>query len=99
MEPSRDDLQTRLTALLQAEFTSALVDLETYSSANVGGALVWQGFDSLDQVARQSALWNVLRHRLDKAEQARVAPIITVTPNEWEMLTSEEADSIGAASA
>ena len=67
---------------VQSAFPDVEADVD-YSrrSGKVSGVLVWQGFDSLDQLDRQKKLWDVLRSKLGP-DATKVSFIFTYTQRE-----------------
>ena len=73
----------RLTALLKQNFPGAEIELERARPApRVGGFLIWDGFERMDQTKRQTHVWQVLRESLSAEDQGRITAILTVTPAE-----------------
>jgi hypothetical protein len=85
-----DDLSERLTDQLQQSFPSAEISFDPVYAPKLGGLLVWQGFDNLEQLARQHHLWSVLRAHLSPDEQLRITAILTMTPAEMAIMNEEE---------
>lgn len=73
----------RLTRVLREAFPGATVRLDKVSSSDkVSGFLVWNGFGGVDQIDRQSRLWQILRARLSAEEQMKISAVLTLTPSE-----------------
>lgn len=85
-----DDLPDRLTYLLRQNFPGAEISFDPVYAPKLGGLIVWQGFDNLEQLARQHQLWSVLRAHLVPDEQLRVTAILTMTPTEMAIMNEEE---------
>jgi acid stress-induced BolA-like protein IbaG/YrbA len=78
-----DDLVTEIRAILERQFPGARVDIEeTVPGRKVGGEVISELFDDLDQVDRQSAVWDTLRSNLNKEQLSQVGVILTLTPFE-----------------
>lgn len=74
--------EARINRRLEQSFPGATVELETPYDDRVGGVLLWDGFQGVDQIDRQRRLWKALRSGLTQGEQLRVTAILTVTPSE-----------------
>ena len=72
----------RLRQLLERVFPGATVELEVAAPEKVGGFLIWNGFDQVDQVERQRRLWTAIRGELSREDQLRITAILTLTPDE-----------------
>ena len=78
-----EDFIQKLTALLLAQFPGAQLDIERATpGTKVGGFLIWPGFEGKEQIDRQTNVWDVLRGKLPREEQLRIAAILTMTPQE-----------------
>ena len=73
----------RLQRLFAGRFPGATAELEKVTPLKkVGGFLVWDGFEGVEQIDRQRRLRTVIRENLPPEEQAKVTTILTVTPAE-----------------
>ena len=77
-----EELIKRLRQLLERVFPGATVELEVAAPEKVGGFLIWNGFDQVDQVERQRRLWTAIRDELSREDQLRITAILTLTPDE-----------------
>jgi len=78
-----EPLPRKLKRVLAERFPRARIVLERTTPLNkYSGIITWDGFDGLDQVDRQTALWKVLRANLDKDEQLKITAILTMTSSE-----------------
>ena len=76
---------------LVKSFNQAVVRLTSIpASGGVGGFIVWDGFDDLDEKERQDRIWAVLRSELTPAEQMELSAIFALTSQEFQR-TQEEA--------
>ena len=83
MEP----LIQRLNQILQQEFPGSIPELEVVKPLQkVGGFLLWDGFDDLDQLDRQRKVSEVIREQLPPHEAVRVTTIFTMTPAEADVM-------------
>lgn len=72
-----------LHELLEREFPGSTIELEQASPLDkVGGILIWDGFDQMDQFDRQRLLTKRIRDNLKRDEQIRITTILTLTPAE-----------------
>ena len=81
----------KLRKVLQETFPGAAVrDLgRPAGSRRIGGLLLWDDFEGLDQIDRQRKLWGLLRAQLTPEEQREVSLIITLTPREFEAIMAD----------
>jgi hypothetical protein len=84
-----EDFIQKLTKLLDDSFLGAEFEWEPASERRVGGLMIWNGFDGLDQSVRQRSVWKVIRDKLAADEQLRISAILTLTPEE--MASAREA--------
>ena len=88
-----DDLVTKTTELLRAEFPGSDVEIETWKASDrLSGSLTWKGFLGKDQVKRQRKVWKALRAHLSPDEWARIAAIFTFTPAEMAVMREDTGD-------
>lgn len=85
-----EDLPERLTDLLKRHFPGAEISLDPTYAPKVGGLVVWQGFDDVEQIVRQHQLWDVIRANLSAEEQLRITAILTMTPTEMAIMNEEQ---------
>ncbi len=67
--------------ILQAGFPGAKLELKSIASGRVTGALIWDGFDALPQIDRQSRLRKAIS-ALPVDKQLKVSLILTLTTDE-----------------
>jgi hypothetical protein len=73
----------KLSKLVGGQFPGAKVSLDQAKPAEkVGGMIVWDGFEGMEQVDRQNRLWKVLRANLSRDEQLMITAILTMSPSE-----------------
>lgn len=77
----KNGLRRKLFRVLKAEFPKADISLDQ-PGTKVSGLIVWQGFEGLEQVDRQSRLWKTLRSSLSRDEQLKISAILTMAPVE-----------------
>jgi acid stress-induced BolA-like protein IbaG/YrbA len=76
-----------LAIFLQQNFPGCDPQLERGAPGErIGGYLIWEGFDGMEQIDRQSKLREVLR-QLPRDQQLQVTVILTVTPAEWTVMS------------
>lgn len=79
MEEMIDSIRNELTRA----FPGAETELEYFpDSEKVGGYLIWDGFDGLEQIERQRTLALNLRESMGAQYRTKVTTILTVTPAE-----------------
>ena len=72
-----------LVELFSQQFPGSLAELEQARPLRkVGGYLIWDGFEDVEQLDRQRQLGRVLRANLNSSEQSKVTTILTLTPAE-----------------
>jgi hypothetical protein len=82
------DLET-LTKILAAAFPGSTSELEAVpGTERIGGFLIWNGFDGMDQLNRQRKLSTALRERLNPAQLLGITTILTMTPDEVAVMRS-----------
>ena len=81
------DLEEHLKDVLETAFPGATIQLEGWGP-RVGGSIVWEGFDNLDQLDRQRQLRNAIDSNLSEDELNRVSLILTLTHHEKDVLTT-----------
>jgi hypothetical protein len=80
------EVEDRVAEVIEKNFPDGRSHLAVIPmSGRVGGYVVLEGFDDLDQKERQDKLWSVLRHALKPEEQLGVTMIFTLTPHEFEV--------------
>ena len=66
-----EQLIEQLKEILRPAFPGAELELEaTVPGEKVGGFVIWNGFQAMEQIDRQQALWKVLRPVLDQVSAA-----------------------------
>ena len=76
-------LMERLQHVLTEHFPGSIAELEQANpSEKIGGYLIWDGFEDLEQLDRQRRLGQVVRSGLPREDQLRVTTIFTFTPTE-----------------
>lgn len=75
-----DGVAERVRSTLEGAFPGAKIDLEQASpSDKIGGTLIWDGFENMEQIDRQRQLAKVIREGLSREDQLRVTAILTFT--------------------
>jgi len=70
--------------MLRQEFPKCEFELERKGGDRVGGFLIWNGFEGLEQIDRQRKVSAVLKQKLSVAERQHVSALLTMTPDEME---------------
>jgi hypothetical protein len=77
-----EELIERLTRLFSSQFSGSVAELEPVRPIDkVGGYLIWEGFEEMEQIDRQRQVSNVVR-TLVPGDRSRVTTILTLTPAE-----------------
>jgi acid stress-induced BolA-like protein IbaG/YrbA len=77
----------RIQKIFEAGFPGATAELEYVKPLRkVGGFLIWDGFQGVEQLKRQRALSRALKEGLEPKELAQVTTILTITPGEAEAM-------------
>ena len=58
------------------------IEMEPREDGRVSGFLIWEGFTGSEHIERQRMVWEVIRRELARDEQAKVAAVLTLTPEE-----------------
>jgi hypothetical protein len=83
-----EDTEARVRDILQAAFPGAVLDLDRLSGAKrISGHIAWEGFEDVEPIDRQKAVWKVLRKHLG-ARASDVSIILTYTPREMELMSA-----------
>jgi acid stress-induced BolA-like protein IbaG/YrbA len=64
-------------------------DFEFTTSGNIGGILISEAFQGMDETARQELVWSKLKLKLTEDERRHIVSLITVTPDEEKMFKQE----------
>jgi hypothetical protein len=85
-----DKFVKKLEKLIQSELPGSQF-LTEIAKPRVGGTILWVGFAGKDQVERQGIIRTLIRDHLEADEQLKVSLIVTLTPQEYEIITQESA--------
>ena len=85
-----ESMQGRVETVLEREFPKCEIELEPREGGKIGGVLVWQGFEAVEQIDRQHALWEVLRKHLSEEDRLAITAIFAITPLELEVMREEQ---------
>ena len=78
-----EELIERVRAALERAFPGATVSLEqAIPLEKVGGVLLWDDFETMEQIERQQLLAKKLRESLSGSDLLRVTAILTLTSAE-----------------
>lgn len=85
------ELRSKLKNIARTAFPGAKLRLQSSSpgSRRLAGFLIWNGFDTSDQIDRQERLWKVLDKRLTSDERSKITVILTMTPDEVAVVSGE----------
>jgi hypothetical protein len=73
----------KLKRILAAQFPGADLDEITPAGpGRVGGILIWDRFEGMEQLDRQEKLWEAIKVGLTKQEQGQINLILTLTAKE-----------------
>ena len=64
-------------------------DFEVTPTGNIGGILISEVFQGMDETARQELVWSKLKLKLTEDERRHIVSLITVTPDEEKMFKQE----------
>jgi acid stress-induced BolA-like protein IbaG/YrbA len=77
-----DEIKEELRGVIAAAYIGAVIELnESVPGRKVGGSVIAVQFDGQEQIDRQRALWDTLRHNLG-SRLVYVGTILTLTPQE-----------------
>lgn len=78
-----ENLAWKTQELLRQRFPGCMAQFDWEDSlSKLGGEIIWDGFDGMDMLDRQTLLWSILRERLSDDEQHAFTLIYTFTPAE-----------------
>lgn len=75
--------------ILEAAFPNSAIELHSTSHGHIGGCLIWEKFKGQPQIDRQVSLRDVLNEKLPPAQRLKVSLIMTLTPDEAAVLSTE----------
>jgi hypothetical protein len=82
------DTVTRAQDVLARRFPGATIELGFFHGARrAHGHMLWAGFEDMEQIDRQQAVYNALRDELGP-DAASVSIILTYTPDEFELMSA-----------
>ena len=85
-----DEFIQHLTDVLQQLFPGSTPELEQFQPlTKVGGFLIWDGFEGVEQLDRQRQVHAALRQTLSQVELQQVTTILTATPEEVELMKAD----------
>ena len=58
--------------------------------SRVGGFLIWDGFDGINQHERQHQVWEMMRSELSSEALQRVIAVLTLTPLEEKVMLDDD---------
>lgn len=77
------ELTKQVQRILELEFPGSTAILDPASPLEkVGGLLIWNGFDQMEQIDRQRKLMAKLREKLSRDDLLQITAILTLTPAE-----------------
>ena len=84
------DFAQHVKSVLAGSFPGAQIDVDRFGgSERVGGHIIWQGFEDLDQVDRQRQVYQTLRRGLG-AETTHISLILAYSPQEWAIMHEDD---------
>ena len=79
-----EQLKSALEEWLPQQLPGAEVEIDPLRRGfKISGIVIWQGFDGLEPIDRQSIMWKKLRAYFSREDQLRIAILITFTPVEY----------------
>jgi hypothetical protein len=84
-----ETLIEKIEVIVSSVFPGCSVELESRDEETIGGFLLWNGFEGIDQYDRQVEVRNLLRKRLSKDEERAVSFIFAFTPYEMANMREE----------
>jgi len=80
-------MEQRVKDILEAEFPGIKVDTEVMSSRRIFGSVVWDGFEGLDHVDRQTKIRTALREKLGE-DATKVGVLLAYTSAELKAMNA-----------
>ena len=87
-------LQEKLKSILQSDLADGEADLETLPNGHVCGHVISSEFEGCDYEARRAKIREVLEKniqsgKLTKEEHLQFGTLLTYTPAEWSVVTTD----------
>jgi acid stress-induced BolA-like protein IbaG/YrbA len=79
-------INEKVEAAIMDAFPGSSLKLEENTGCKLFGMMVSSRFAKMSDLERQKTLWKALRKSLTAAEQTQITAILTVTPDEDELL-------------
>jgi len=84
-----EEMIERLTALFSEAFPGSRCEIDTRGDTQVGGFLIWDGFEGKTMEERHRLVWGLLRRRLTHDEVISITAIFTQSENEFSIMLEE----------
>jgi stress-induced morphogen len=82
-------ISEKVEAAIKEAFPDSSLNLEESSGGKLFGMIVSPQFAKMPDRSRQQMLWGVLQKRLTIDDQTQITAILTVTPEEDNLLSEE----------
>lgn len=82
-----EQIEQRVTRVLESAFKDVDVNLEVMPSGRISGTVIWAGFDKLDDIERQRMIRDLLQRELGP-EAVMVGVLLAYTPDELEAMSA-----------
>ncbi|HET6383645.1 MAG TPA: hypothetical protein VFJ58_09660 [Armatimonadota bacterium] len=80
------DIVARARGALAKRFPGAVIEVGLfYGAERVHGYMLWAGFESMEQIDRQQAVYEAIQDELGP-DATRVSIILTYTPEEYALM-------------
>ncbi len=81
---------TKLRQLLQENLKGADARIDPPSpTGRIGGTVIWDGFEGMDQLDRQNSIWKIIDDNMDQEERRGILLLLTLTPQELATIEEE----------
>jgi hypothetical protein len=78
-----EELIEKLKQIFSQHFPGSIAELEpTVYGERLGGSLIWQGFEDVEQIDRQRQINLAIRGGLSPEERQKMTAILSFTPDE-----------------
>jgi len=78
-----EQFRRKLKKVLNATFPSATIELVVvHHGQRVGGRVIWDEFEDMEQFDRQEMLWEMLEYKMASEDMNKVGAMQTLTPSE-----------------
>jgi len=93
-----ETVKERVQKVLRREFSSNEIILQSAGGGMVGGWIISNSFEELNEAERQQKVWKLFNACLNEKDRHRIVGFLTFTPLEKRMAFDEDVDDFAAPS-